>query len=502
MAVVNAQLVKRSMSYGQLTKAEQKILKGNYGRLWEVMAAGNIIPFKTQGATSVNFEYLKNDKKELPLFPAWLEDILQVPINFNSATLKAVVQKPGSKITINFKEKKDPKESRKQTPTQYQEKGTTDVFNNVLDRDKRYKDIEAMRKDGTLMKDLRDTFSGKTAKKNVGNHTDKIDDWMNTFFSQQDLFFMAKYAPSKWSRFEYHKEDWVTFFSKFIKKVKTNEGKAVGDYTTWNPSDIWAVYDKDKVNKAIDDAFKKDKGDPKLSKLNNLLINLMSESKLVGISLKKIEGGGAHIEEMNISPKTMRLAEVVELKMSDIDLELDNIVQQEKVTTYIKFAKTHTMNINLGDKKKPGNLSFNTQVKGTAAQGGQAPVAQVVKLLHGKGSSKEFINEHGKYPKEADNKQKTGFWDKEDVWQKKYEFVKTKSNSTSWPSWDDFKQYLTDFYRLKKPQLAMTKLMQIDFYYDALNNYKTPQDYADFWIELLHLGMKVGDRFAPHAKIS
>ena len=84
----------------------------------------------------------------------------------------------------------------------------------------------------------------------------------------------------------------------------------------------------------------------------------------------------------------------------------------------------------------------------------------------------------------------------------KYEFVKIESNSTSWPSWEEFKQYLTDFYRDKKPQLAMTKLMQLDFYYDALNNYKSPQDYADFWISLLHLGMKVGDRFAPHAKIS
>ena len=496
MPVVNPQTIGDNLTWKMLTRAEQKALQDNYGRLWEVMVAGNLIPAKSFQARTVNFEYLPKDEKELSNFAGWLGYILDVPTTFNKSTLKLVVGK-SSKITVNFKEKKDPKESRKQTPTQYQEKGTTDVFNNVLDRDKQYVSIEAMRKDGKLMQDLRDTFSGKTAKKNVGNHTDKIDDWMNTFFSQQDLFFMAKYAPSTWSTFEYHKKDWVQFWSDFIKKVKTNEGKPVGDYTTWNPSDIWAVYNKKGVNDAIDEAFKADKGDPKLSKLNNLLINLMTNSQLVGISLKKIEGGGAHIEEMNISPKTMKLAEVIELKMSDIDLQVDNIVQQEKVTTYIKFAGTHTMNINLGDKKKPGNLSFNTQIKGTAAQGGQAPVAQVVKLLHGKGSSKEFINEHGKYPKTADL-----FWDKEVVWKKKYEYVKTKTSSSSWPSWEDFKQYITDFYKDKKPQLAMTKLMQIDFYYDAINNYSSAQDYADFWIALLHLGMKVGDRFAPHAKIS
>ena len=488
MAIVNPQLVSRDMSYGQLSNKEKTVLKKNFGRLWEVMAAGNVIPLKTQGAKTVNFEYLPADKKELSLFPGWLEDSLGVPAVFNKSTLKLVVGKT-SKVTVNFKERKDPQESRKQTPTSIQEKGTTDVFNSVLDRNKRYKDIGDMRKDATLMSTLRATFTSK--------HADKIDDWMNTYFNQQDLFFMQKYSPDKWSAFEYHKQDFVHFFSKFIKTVKTNEGKPVGEYTTWNPSDIWAVYNKNKVNKEIDDAFKADKGDPKLSKLNNLLINLMTNSQLVGISLKKIEGEGAHIEEMNITPKTMKLAEVIELKMSDIDLQLDNIVQGDKVTTYIKFAQTHTMNINLGDKKKPGNLSFNTQVKGTAAQGGQAPVKLVEKLLTAKGSSNEFKNDHNKYPKNADL-----FWDNADVWQKKYEFVKIESNSTSWPSWEEFKQYLTDFYRDKKPQLAMTKLMQLDFYYDALNNYKSPQDYADFWISLLHLGMKVGDRFAPHAKIS
>ena len=36
---LNAQLVSRDMSYGQLTKTEQRNLKAGYGRLWEVMAA-------------------------------------------------------------------------------------------------------------------------------------------------------------------------------------------------------------------------------------------------------------------------------------------------------------------------------------------------------------------------------------------------------------------------------------------------------------------------------
>ena len=490
----NPIMVSREMSWSDLKRKEQKYIQDNFGRLWEVMAAGNLIPAKSFQARTVNFEYLPKDKKDLPLFAGWLTDSLKVPATFNKSTLKLVVGKT-SKVTVNFKERKDPEESRKQTPTQYQEKGTTDVFNRVLDEDERYGSIADMRKDKKLMDDLRDTFSGKTAKKNVGDHRDKIDDWMNTFFSQQDLFFIQKYSPSQWSKFEYHKQDWVTFWTDFIKKVKTHDGSRVGDYTTWNPSDIWAVKNKKTVNDAIDKAFKLDKDDPRLSTLNNLLIRLMKDKELVGISLKKIEGTGAHMKEMNLDPKSMKLSEVMELKMSDIELQLDNIVQQEKVTTYIKFAKTHTMNINLGDKKKPGNLSFNTQIKGTAAQGGQAPVEQVLKLLKAKGSSNQFSNSHSNYPHEIDKKN-------EKAWEKKYDYVKKQTKNTTWPDWNEFKEYINDFNKDKKPQLAITKLMQIDFYYDALNNYSSAKDYADFWIALLHLGMKVGERFAPHAKIS
>ena len=496
---LNAQTISDELTYAKLSKTEQGKIRKEFGSdFLMAIAAGNIIPPKSMQARTVNFEYSKNDKKYLPEFASYISSVFEVPATYNKSTLKLDVRGKSKKITINFKEKKNPLESRKQTPTQYQEKGTTDVFNRVLDKNKRYKDIADMRKDADLMNDLRDTFSGKTAKKNVGDHRDKIDDWMNTFFSQQDLFFIQKYSPSKWSKFEYHGDDWVTFWSKFIKKVKTQDGSFVGDYTTWNPSDIWAVKNKKECNDRIDAAFKSDKGDPRLSKLNNLLIEMMTDKQLVGISLKKIEGSGAKLEEKNLDPKSMKLSEVVTLKSKDIDLQLDNIVQQEKVTTYIKYAATHTMNINLGDKKKFGNLSFNTQIKGTAAQGGQAPVKDVLKLLHGKGTSREFYNDNKSYPQKLTDYKKNA-----NKWKHEYLDVKRNSNNTSWPSWDDFNEYIEDLYGDKKAPVAVAKLMQVDFYYDVFKNYSNDkQDYADFWITLLHLGMKVGKKFAPHAKIS
>lgn len=496
--IVSANTVSDYLTYSKLTKTEQNQIRKEFGSSFLMtIAAGNIIPPKSFQARTVNFEYSKNDKNNLSEFSDYMSSIFEVPATFNSSTLKLEIQ-GSQKITINFKEKKDPQESRKQTPTQYQEKGTTDVFNRVLDENKRYASVEDMKKDKKLMNDLRDTFSGKTAKKNVGDHRDKIDDWMNTFFTQQDLFFIQKYSPSIWSKFEYHNKDWVAFWSDFIKKVKTSEGKPVGDYTTWNPSDIWAVKNKKECNDAIDAAFKADEGDPKLSELNNLLIRMMTNKQLVGISLKKIDGSGAKLEEKNLDDKSRKISEVIELKDKDIVLQLDNIVQQEKVTTYIKYAATHTMNINLGDKKKFGNLSFNTQIKGTAAQGGQAPVKDVLKLLHGRGSSKRFNNDNKSYPQKLSDYQKDA-----NSWEIRYIDVKTSSNNVSWPTWNHFNDYIEDLYRGKKAPIAVAKLMQIDFYYDVFKNYlNNKQEYADFWIALLHLGMKVGKKFAPHAKIS
>ena len=90
------------------------------------------------------------------------------------------------------------------------------------------------------------------------------------------------------------------------------------------------------------------------------------------------------------------------------------------------------------------------------------------------------------------------------MWKDKYEFLRLKVNS-SWPKWEGpkgFCEYITNFYKKEKPQLAITKLMQITFFYAAYKIYPEKQDFADFCINLLHLGMKVGDRFAPHAKIS
>ena len=62
----------------------------------------------------------------------------------------------------------------------------------------------------------------------------------------------------------------------------------------------------------------------------------------------------------------------------------------------------------------------------------------------------------------------------------------------------DDEMNISDLY-IDKKFIAQTKLMMLHFFHDALkNNSKNPE----FWTDILYLGMKVGEGFAPHAKIS
>ena len=96
---------------------------------------------------------------------------------------------------------------------------------------------------------------------------------------------MKKFQSSKCDIFVYGKEkkDFVYFFKNQIKNVarSLHPIKPVGDYTTWSPSDIWAVYEMDKVKKDI--AKNINPKTQNLVELNNLLINLFKEKKLASI---------------------------------------------------------------------------------------------------------------------------------------------------------------------------------------------------------------------------
>ena len=185
----------------------------------------------------------------------------------------------------------------------------------------------------------------------------------------------------------------------------------------------------------------------------------------------------------------MRLGDIETYKMSDISFNFDNISIGDKVTTYIKFGRQGDYSVNI--TRAGNNLSFNTSIKATpAAQGGQAPVKMVEDLLKKNGTGITFVNDHNKYPQSYRE-----FTKQSDKYSKMYESLKKYLSNKSY---SEFEENLSSVYT-KDKRNAIAKLMTLNFFHDALKNNSKNQE---FWTDILYLGMKVGDRFAPHAKIS
>ena len=398
-----------------------------------------------------------------------------------------VVRGKNVSFDVNFKKKK-PVTGGKVINTEVQEKGTTIVLNQVLRKNKTFNKKEDIMADKDTLTKLRDVFKGYD--------DDRIEDWTHSYYEQQKEF-LKKFKSSQWDEFKYDNQTFVKFFETHIKnKTVANNLKPldlVKKYTEWNPADIWAVYQMNKVKEEIDKNIT-----PKTSnvaELNNLLINLFKDRKLVGLSLKKIAPKqSANLKFVNITPSNMKIAEIEKYKMDDIEFVVDNIFQGEAIATAVKFDKgTFKIDIgHAGSRSAAGNLNFNTAIKATpGARGGQAPIAMVLKLLKNNGTNITFINDHNKYPKSGEE-----FINESSTFEDYYKVVKPYFKKTQ--TYSQFEKSISTLYKNKK-FIAQTKLMELHFFHDALKNYSKN---AEFWTDLLYLGMKIGEGFAPHAKIS
>ena len=105
-------------------------------------------------------------------------------------------------------------------------------------------------------------------------------------------------------------------------------------------------YEMDKVKKEI--AKNINPKTQNLVELNNLLINLFEEKKVIGLSLKKIAPNqSATLKFVNIDTSTMRLGDIEDYGMNKIKFDIDNIVKGETVTTYVKYGSGNDYSINI-----------------------------------------------------------------------------------------------------------------------------------------------------------
>jgi len=377
-------------------------------------------------------------------------------------------------------------------PTVIQEAGSAFILTQVLKKNKKFLSAADILNDTETKKGLDKIFKSP--------YNDSINEWTHSYYEHQKAFF-KKFQPSQWDIFEHGGQDFMEFIkdrAQIVKEV-TASGKVkdVGKYETWNPSDIWAVKDKNQVKKQIDEAVQKD-GTGTLKELNNVLLNLMKDNKLIGLSLKKIEPKEkANFAYVNKDPKSIEFAQVEEVKMNDITIEIktEETVDGMSQGAYVLFGK-YTINIIRTPGAGFSNLKYESVIKGSGGRGGAAPVDLVATMLKTKVPGQTFVNRHQDYPETADD-----FTNDRRNYEQMYNTLKTYIKGTK--DYAEFRSRILKMYRSdnsKSKAVAQSKLMQLHFFSEVLSRSSNKPE--EFWTDLLYLSLKVGKRFAPHGKLA
>jgi len=421
---------------------------------------------------------------------------------FSSTTASVRVQigKTSPKPVVNFRSYT----IGSNAPTAVFENGSTFILEMVLNKNKKFKSVADIELD-------KDTYP--TLLRLFGNYSGSLSRWLHTYFEQQRLMF-EKYQSPNWHTFEYGDDDFVKFFSKYIKDYGVysdfEAGKKLAKYTEWNPSDIYAVKNKAGVQKGLDKIFKiksKNKG-AHLGRLNAYLIRLLENKQLVGISLKQISDNTEAVLKERNTEKNFKDPNIEDknFTINDIRFEIDNIHINQTISTYIKFGRSFGITLS-SSTSNYGNISYMTSITGASAQGGNAPVAFVNDLLREKRPKCKYKNDNSEYPRTVQEFMKPELFPKVKYTHKDFEtwfndvkkYFKKPDKHTK--DYDAFYEYISGLYQKKSITgaiAAQSKLMALHFFYESLGTYAKDKE---FWLRMLYLGMKVGDRFAAHAKI-
>ena len=448
--------------------------------------------FAVPGRQGIEVEYISSTKKSgKPVIIDEVKKLLQKKFEKGKrlilSTRDGRLRINPEEVYISFKQR--PKAGKGgSVKTAIQEEGSAFILTQVLKKNKKFESAKDILNDTETYKGLEKIF-GSTYK-------GKIKEWVHSYFEHQEAFF-KKFQPSQWDVFEHGGQDFMTFIKKQCQIVKavTASGRLtnVGKYETWNPSDIWAVKDKQVTRTIIDKAIQKD-GTATLTELNNVLYKLIDQKKLIGLSLKKIKDNEtAKFKYVNINPKDIEFADVEKIEMKDIKIEIDTSPSKDGMIqgAYVTFADYTTYIIRTpGDKFS--NIKYESVIKGSGGKGGAAPVDLVEDLIQSRVSKKTFINKHQRYPQTIEE-----FIDDKRDYEKMYNSLKKYIKGTT--SYDQFESMIREMFEsdsAKRRAIAQSKLMQLNFFSDVLNVK------SEFWTDLLYMSLKVGKRFAPHGKLS
>lgn len=311
------------------------------------------------------------------------------------------------------------------------------------------------------------------------------EEWEEVFYQQQ-ITVQKKVGSTKYGHYSRDDGfmDWMTKFAKdkygIIKK------------DSWNPADIWLVSDYRTVTQLLERKIKDDV--TPIQEFNAILRDMFHERKIVGISLKKMSGKVAQWELVNMDDADI-------FDDDEYSFELDSAMVDCTMKNATEF-KTTDARINMNSKKQkitfqirqnsPGisNLKIEaTDISASSARLGKAPLPMVANVFRAYGLTLD--NDNRNYPKTAAEFEATySTWRNLFISVQKY---------TGLSSEEKFRENMITIYNGKRPDFALSKLMQMRLFESI---FKLKGDKLDSILtELAYLAQKKGAVFGPFGKL-
>jgi len=148
----------------------------------------------------------------------------------------------------------------------------------------------------------------------------------------------------------------------------------------WNPADIWMVKESEinTIKTHLD-------GENTIDCLNNALLQLFNEKKLIGISLKKIEGNANISVKNNQSPAVRKANESAKFEKFDLTFDNGRAKDNYPMDVYLYYGKGNFEKFqarNFGGSTKG---DWKLELKGKSAAQGKVQGEVVKKLLQNAG---------------------------------------------------------------------------------------------------------------------
>jgi len=392
------------------------------------------------------------------------------------------------KYTIRFLK---PKKDQKFIPTSIQENGAVFVFNRSLEPNVEFKEWQDILNDEKTKTGLTKIFS---------SWGEVPESWVVSYFKQEQKLF-KEIGKNGWEQIEYKESNSIMSKIKELLKNVTIDSKNV-KYENWNPSDIWIVKNKKHVLEELGDNLISSKNSQTLKELNDKLLKLIKEKRLIGVSLKKVPAkqNEARFVYVNISPEKSITFGLTKdnLKVEvDLNLKLDPKSKTKMVeSTSVKIGKYSMQIKSNSGSLTDSSLKFESGAKELGGRGGKAPLDYVNDLMKDYRIGR-LLNDWRKYPSTQEEFTNTTSY------KRIFNVLKTKSNiELGINTYDDFHKSMLALYSdsdKKWHRVARIKLMEMVFIYQTTK--LKGNLYFEFWKDLVYLSIKEGPKFSPHGKL-